>query len=54
MAPVAQPGDAGLVPPTGPVALAWGHPGAAGWSPPSRARCSCRPRPHCLRGPIPR
>jgi len=54
MAPLAQPGDAALVPPTGPVALAWGHRGAAGWSPPSRARSSCRPRPHFRRGPVPR
>jgi len=45
MAPLEQPGDAGLVPPARPVAAVWGHRGAAGWSPPSPARSSCRPRP---------
>jgi len=54
MARLEQPGDAGLVPSTGPVALPWGHRGAAGWSPPSLAPSSCRPRPHFRPGPIPR
>jgi len=53
MARLEQPGDAGLVPPIRPVALLWGRPGAAGWSPPSRARSCCRPRPPFRRGPIP-
>ena len=65
MAPVEQPGDAGLVPPAAAVTPActarfstperahWGVPGVAGSSPPPPARPFCHPPPRSPHGPTP-
>jgi len=51
MAPVEQPGDAGLVPTATAVASPWAVPGVAGCSPPPPVRLCCRLPPRFPHGP---
>jgi len=51
MAPVEQPGDAGLGAPAAAVASLWAVPGGAGCSPPPPVRCCCRLPPRFRHGP---